>query len=248
MTKLRILSYNIHKGFSSQILKYTLESMRAEIRRIHPDIIFLQEVHGQYRGHKRRLINWPEISQFEFLAQDFWPHFSYGKNAVYPKGHHGNAILSRFPIVSWENVDISKNSFERKGLLHATIEIEKGAPLIHAVCVHLGLFEGSRQKQVDDLIRHINQFVSPSEKLVVAGDFNDWRKRADKQLADSLNLGEVFLKLNGAHAKTFPAFAPILRLDRVYCRGVVATKAKALADAPWPGLSDHIPLFVEIRV
>ncbi len=38
-------------------------------------------------------------SQFAFLADEIWPHFAYGKNAIYSAGHHGNAILSKHPIL-----------------------------------------------------------------------------------------------------------------------------------------------------
>jgi len=36
--------------------------------------------------------------QHEFLAHESWLHHAYGKNSVYDSGHHGNAILSRYPF------------------------------------------------------------------------------------------------------------------------------------------------------
>lgn len=33
--------------------------------------------------------------------------FAYGRNAVYTQSHHGNAILSPFPIVHFANHDLS---------------------------------------------------------------------------------------------------------------------------------------------
>src|SRR4051812_7468381 len=95
---LRVISYNIHKGFSSGNLKFILKKMREALRFVQPDLIFLQEVLGHHEVHSRRIKDWPDQSQFEFLAHELWPHFAYGRNAVYTNGHHGNAILSKYPF------------------------------------------------------------------------------------------------------------------------------------------------------
>ena len=68
------------------------------MRILQPDVIFLQEVLGHHEVHKKRVNSWPEQSQFEYLAHELWPHFAYGKNAVYTDGHHGNAILESIPL------------------------------------------------------------------------------------------------------------------------------------------------------
>ena len=44
---------------------------------------------------------------------------AYGMNAVYPHGHHGNAILSRWTIDQFTNHDVSDHALEKRGLLHA---------------------------------------------------------------------------------------------------------------------------------
>ena len=51
--------------------------------------------------------NWPDTTHYEFLADTMWSDFAYGRNAVYPQGHHGNAVLSRYPIEHYENRDVS---------------------------------------------------------------------------------------------------------------------------------------------
>jgi len=57
-----------------------------------------------------------------------WQDYAYGRNAVYDYGDHGNAILSRFPIRSSENEDVSFHRRESRGLLHCEIELP-GSPL-----------------------------------------------------------------------------------------------------------------------
>ena len=121
--QLRIATFNIHKGVTSFNARLVLHEQRDLIRHLQADIVFLQEVLGAHSTHKRRFKLWPTQSQHEFLADSIWHDFAYGKNAVYPAGHHGNALLSKFPIVKWENIDISAHSSEQRGLLHCELSI-----------------------------------------------------------------------------------------------------------------------------
>lgn len=240
---LRVLSYNIHKGFSMD-RRFVLRSIKEVIRATEADLVFLQEVVGENTLHSERLADWPVEPQLEFIADTLWPHFAYGKNAVYTEGHHGNAIMSRHPFVNFENIDISNNRFERRGLLHGVIEpLNTGGPEIHLICVHLDLFEGGRQRQIDRIIRRIDEHVPDSSPLIIAGDFNDWRESASPVLESTLGVREVFRALHGQHAKSFPAWFPFLPLDRVYARGFHATEARCFTEAPWSQLSDHGALF-----
>lgn len=235
----RILSYNIHKGFSLD-RKFVLQAIKKAIQTTHADLVFLQEVVGENRRHSRKLAEWPVDPQLEFLADSIWSHFAYGKNAVYSEGHHGNAILSRHPIVKWENIDISNNRFERRGLLHATIEsLVQGKPDLHAICVHLDLFERGRTLQLDRIVKRIHEHVPDECPLIIAGDFNDWREKASPILEEELNVKEIFLSLYGQHAKSFPSWFPFLPLDRIYMRGFKAIEANCFTESPWDSLSDH---------
>ena len=69
--------------------------------------MFLQEVLGEHGKHASRYEDWPATSQYEFLADSMWSDFAYGQNAVYPDGHHGNALLSKYPIKASRNLDVS---------------------------------------------------------------------------------------------------------------------------------------------
>lgn len=252
--KLKILSYNIHKGFSMYNRRFVLTRIRDALRDIHPDLVFLQEVLGEHQVYRHRVLDWPEESQFEYLADEIWPHYAYGKNAVYTSGHHGNAILSKYPITHWDNIDVSTSQMERRGILHAVLDIP--APLVgesgrkpvplHAICVHLGLLEADRARQIQRLVERIDSHVPHDEPLVICGDFNDWRLRATRPLRHQLEVSEAFYSLNGSHARTFPSWMPALRLDRVYFRGMHAKSAKCLSGKPWSELSDHTALLVEL--
>ncbi len=185
--------------------------------------------------------------QLEYLADSIWTHHAYGKNAIYSEGHHGNAILSHNQMLAWENIDISNNRFERRGLLHATIEpIAPGQKEVHVVCVHLDLFEKGRIQQLERIVKRIHEHVPDGSPLIIAGDFNDWRENASEILEAELGVSEVFRALHGKHARSFPAWFPFLPLDRIYIRDFKPIEARCFTAAPWDRLSDHGALLAEL--
>lgn len=145
LPRLQVLTVNTHKGFNPFNRRFILPELREAVRSVGADLVFLQEVLGSHSLHAARLPSWPPAPQYEYLADSMWPQFAYGRNAVYPEGHHGNAVLSKHPILAHRNLDVSVAGNEERGLLHAVIDI--GRPL-HAVCVHLGLREAQRQRQL----------------------------------------------------------------------------------------------------
>ncbi|MNE69867.1 hypothetical protein D3C80_1656180 [compost metagenome] len=86
------------------------------------------------------------------------------------------------------------------------------------------------------------------EPVVVAGDFNDWRQRANRPLKAHAGLDEIFTRAHGRPARTFPVSFPVLRLDRIYVKNAHASSPTALALRTWRHLSDHAPLSAEIHL
>jgi endonuclease/exonuclease/phosphatase family metal-dependent hydrolase len=244
---LKILTVNAHKGFTFFNRRFILPELRDAVRAVAPDLVFLQEVLGAHEGHAARFDGWPATSQYEFLADSIWKDFAYGRNAVYPHGHHGNAVLSKFPIVHYENLDVSVGNHEKRGMLHCVIQPPGCTFKLHAICVHLGLQEGHRQQQLDLLCGRVDD-ITAGEPVVIAGDFNDWRLRAHGKLSRCAGMNEVFVATQGVAARTFPARWPFLRLDRIYVRNTRRFRPLALATRPWTHLSDHAPLAAEVEL
>ena len=243
---LHIATYNIHKGFSSFNQRLIVHELRDHLRALNIDIVFLQEVIGHHTEHATRYKNWPGLSQYEFLADSVWSDFAYGKNAIYDAGHHGNAVLSRYPIVAWENEDISAHRFEKRGMLHCEICIPGWQENLHCICVHLGLFKHGQRLQLKALSRHIEQMVPHQAPLVIAGDFNDWREIASHILAEQLDLTEVFELTKGRAARSYPSSLPLLRLDRIYVRGFQVSNVHIHHGNPWSRISDHAALSTNV--
>lgn len=229
---IKVLSFNVHKGIGWHPFRLTFQKIDEEIRKLSPDIIFFQEILGKH---------------VENIVLDVWPHFHYGKNVVYSKGHFGNAIFSKFPIIYSENFDLSTYRLERRGLLHSVVMLPNQVHL-HLLCVHLGLFKQSRIKQYEKIISYIKSTIGHDEPIILGGDFNDWGGHATLPLKNNLNLEEAFLSLYGKYAKTFPAWAPLLKLDRIYSRGAQVLHAEKLIAKPWNGLSDHLALTATLDI
>lgn len=243
--KVRLLTLNIHKGFGAFNRRFVLGELREAIRAFGADVVCLQEVLGEHSGHQARHASWPAQPQYEFLADSIWQQHAYGRNAVYTEGHHGNAVLSKFPIAHHRNHDISITGPEQRGLLHCALQAAPGID-IHVICVHLSLMESHRQQQLERLCALIRAEVPDHAPLIVAGDFNDWRCRAHEILKHGAGLSEVHVEAHGRAARSFPARFPLLRLDRIYARNVASLKPLPFLRRPWSHLSDHVPLSAEV--
>ena len=53
---------------------------------------------------------------------------------------------------------------------------------------------------------------------------------------------EAIREMRGSYAKTFPSHFPMLRMDRIYYRGIELEHAECHRRSPWNELSDHLPV------
>jgi len=262
--KLRIATYNIHKGVTSLTGRPRIHALKQALTKLDADLLFLQEVQGRHdRNAVRHASHWPQLGQHEYLA-DASHHVAYGMNAVYDHGHHGNALLSRFAIASMLNHDVSDHDYESRGILHCVIDI--GSVAVHCYVVHLGLFAGGRRRQTAALIEAVLASAGMQAPVIIAGDFNDWGNQLGEGLCSRLGVSEVFehqtavgglltylRRLSGMRplaqpARTFPAAMPMLRLDRIYLRGFIVESAQVLRGSLWASLSDHAPIISTLRL
>ncbi len=228
---LKVLSYNVHQGLSALRRVDITQGIASLLKTSGADIVCLQEVWQRHGVSEQQL---------EQLCDNNWDFQIYERNAVFPEGAQGNAILSRFPIMRYRNVDISLLPFERRGFLHA--ELKMNNMILHVICVHLGLVRYERHHQLKEMSLYVEKNIKRTAPLIVAGDFNDWRKRDVKPYAQTMRLQEAMVVSTGSYARTYPAYLPLLPLDRIYFRNLRLELAHPKIHNFHLGLSDHIPL------
>jgi len=261
--KLRVATYNIHKGVDSLGLRSRINDIRLALHAIDADIVFLQEVQDRNERMARRSAEHPRSTQLDFLATSGYEFRAYGMNAIYPHGHHGNAILARHAISDFTNHDISDHLLEKRGMLHAQMRFGPDPrDAMHLICVHFGLIKRSRLRQASFVADFVEQEIPPQAPLIIAGDFNDWQRRVDTELRRRLGVFDVAHDAPPSRwlervmtwrpplqvAATFPSRAPWLTLDRIYVRGFRVLSMHVPRGRAWAQRSDHAPLIAELEV
>lgn len=212
MSLIRVVSYNIHKGRSALGHRESLNDLRLGLYGLRPDLVFLQEVQG--RNEQQFTLD----AQHESLAAALRLNVAYGCNAIRDRTDHGNALLSRYDILDHENQDISDHRLEQRGLLHARVLIE--GRHVHCFVVHLGLFAGSRTRQIMALTQRIAQQVPENDPILIAGDFNDWNDRLAPLFVQQLGVVEVFGNAPRSHGGELPRFRDSVRRFSNILRGL----------------------------
>ncbi len=242
--QLRILSWNVHKCTGGIDRRYDPQRTAALAASAEPDLLLLQEVAENgawYRGER----------QVDVLGDLLgMPHRAYFVNVRFGprRGHYGNAVLSRHPIVHAANIDLTQPGKKARSVLHAELRLPLGdshTRTLHAFNLHLGLGERERRRQlVQFLAAHPFSHMRRSTPVVVAGDFNDVYG----------TIGKTLLEPNGfvgprEPLRTFPAYAPLRALDGVYVRGdIEVEELKRVVNAPAKTASDHLALLARVRV
>ncbi|MBT9506078.1 endonuclease/exonuclease/phosphatase family protein [Rhodoferax sp.] len=242
MNIVRVATYNIHKGVQGVGPRRRLEihNLGHAVEQLDADIVCLQEVRKMHRKEEEYFTRWPDMPQADFLAPEGYEAV-YRTNAFTRHGEHGNALLSRWPVVTHQHEDISDHRFEQRGLLHVEVMVH-GCP-VHVLVVHLGLIRASRARQVAQLQRFIEREVPSGAPLLVAGDFNDWGTLVHKAFRSS-----HLSTFEGERQPTFPARMPIVQLDYVYARGLLPLGVHVPRGRIWWRMSDHLPLIAEFSL
>jgi endonuclease/exonuclease/phosphatase family metal-dependent hydrolase len=242
MSILRVATYNIHKGVQGLGPGRRLEihNLGHAVEQFDADIVCLQEVRQSHRKLKDYFTRWPELDQAGYLSPEGYEAV-YRTNAVTKHGEHGNALLSRWPVLDIRHSDVSDHRFEQRGLLHAQLLID--GQDVHVVVVHLGLIHASRERQIQRLGQFIASELPATAPLIVAGDFNDWGAKLLKPMA-ALDL-QTF---DGLRLPTFPSRLPLLHLDRIFVRGLRPVSAHVPHGRAWSRMSDHLPLIAEFEL
>jgi endonuclease/exonuclease/phosphatase family metal-dependent hydrolase len=227
---MRIVTYNIHKarGIDGRT---SVKRIAKVLGDLNADIIALQEVFAVCDSFE---------GQVETLASELDLQPAFGCTRHHRGRPYGNAILSRWPIVESQDVDISWNRREKRGCIRADLKTPRGT--LHVFNIHMGTSFFERRHQVRNLLSSKKLDENLSGPRVLVGDFNEWIKglttRMLSEKFESLNL-----ELHIRKRRSYPGLLPLLHLDHIYFeRPLHIEKAELIRTRLSKIASDHLPL------
>lgn len=133
---MRIVTYNIHKGrgMDGRISIKRIVDVLAEL---DADIVALQEVFSVSDSHQ---------GQVETIAEKLDMYPAFGCTRHHQGRPYGNAILTRWPILLWRDLNISWGPREKRGCIRADVKTPRG--ILHVYNIHMGTRYFERRHQV----------------------------------------------------------------------------------------------------
>lgn len=225
--QLRVVTYNIHQGFDLYG-RHDLEGIAQTLEHSQAQIVALQEVP---RGW---VVN-GSVDALSWLARRLRMHAAWGPAA---DPNWGNAILSRHPIVDFDNRPMPNNDdllFDRAYMV-ATIDL--GDRQVQVVATHLHHIERDshhRLPQVQALLEEIDW----SRPTILLGDLNAQPHHREIRLLTSAGLSTA-----QPPVASYPADRPRRQIDYV-----MTTPHFTIIDihAPPTTASDHLPLVATLE-
>ena len=156
VVKLKIGSYNIKNG---ALVDHDFEILANDILDNDLDIVGFQEVDQNSERNKFQ-------DTMDLLGEETGYHYYFAPAIPYSTGYYGNGLLSKYPIVSCETINITvfDPNEEARCLLHAKIDV--GGTILDFFVTHLN------SSTAEKALKEINEHTSESEMFVLAGDYN----------------------------------------------------------------------------
>lgn len=243
--KYRVITFNMCHGDNNNGIIDVLNQSNV-IKEYDADLIMLQEVDicTSRSGYNNQLYEFKKNIGFEFSC--------FGSNIPYKEGWYGNAILSRYPIVSTENYlsNGTEYSKEPKGMLHAEININ--GKYINVFNTHLPVYDKERIILTESIINMMKR-NSISGDMILGGDLNlgviplgNHRYNVEKKdsYVEYENIKKIFNCPN-FDVDTWPTGKPVADIDKILYSGEIQlTEIKRLNVE----ISDHYPVFAEFNI
>lgn len=231
--------YNIHAGKDAAGAD-NLERVAELIRKEGADVVLLQEVD---RGTERS----GRVDQLARLMSLTKFHGAFGKSLDYQGGDYGIAILSRWPVVASETIPLpvvppqtrAGGSIEPRVALVADIAAPGGTVRIFNTHLDASREETYRLQELD----HLLAAIGTKRPLLAGGDFNAEPGSRVHERAVAAGLRDAWLECGSGDGLTFPAHAPVKRIDDLFLRdGARCSEARVIATEA----SDHRPVVIRV--
>jgi endonuclease/exonuclease/phosphatase family metal-dependent hydrolase len=231
---LTVGSYNIH-GCVGVDTRYDVERVARVIRELKCDTVGLQEVDSRpdSRPDSRQRLQAGSL-QLDRLARATGMQPISGTTPLSQASLHGNALLTKREFGVIRRYDLTVAGREPRGALD--VELYAAGQMVRVIVTHLGLRPAERRVQVKHLLT-VLRGIPADRPVVVLGDINEW-----------LPVGRPLRWLHNLLGKppsqrSFPVWAPIFALDRVWSRPAGALLALEVhRSAAARTASDHFPV------
>jgi len=225
---LRVATWNIHGAIGAD-RRYAPERIVDVLAEIGADIVALQEV-ASAQAHENFLRDLERATGF---------HMAAGLLRQRRGDDFGNALLSRFPILSLEHLDLTVDDYEPRGAIDVCVDVDLARPL-RVIATHLGLRPGERREQVRRIIAAVER-DSPHPTLLM-GDLNEWWL-----WGRPLRWLHAHFREAPPAPPTFPSRRPVFALDRIWVAptGCVQTLTRHSTTLSRVA-SDHLPLVADV--
>jgi endonuclease/exonuclease/phosphatase family metal-dependent hydrolase len=231
---LTVVSYNIQYGED-------LEVAAADLRR-HPrlreaDVYLLQEM---------------DPAGTDSLARALGCNYVYYRASVSP--HHdrafGNAVLSRWPIVSHRLLVLPHDApLTGQQRIAVAVDLDLGGRRVRVVSVQLSTMVASLADRLDQAAAIADSLATGDRPVIIGGDFNTistYEETRLRQVLRERGLREARLPAGTTMERRLLGLVPVrLRLDRVFYTGLEPTATGIAAEAQ---ASDHVPIWARLAV
>ena len=227
---LTVATWNIHGAVGTDG-RYAPGRIVAVLNEIDADIVALQEV-ASVQAHENFLAD---------LERETGFHLAAGLLRQRRGSDFGNAVLSRYPVRSVEQLDLAVDNYEPRGALDVCVDVGLAIPL-RVMATHLGLRPGERREQVRRILAAVER-DSPHPTLLM-GDLNEWYLWGRPLRWLHSHFREI-----PAAPPTFPARRPMFALDRIWVSPTGSVRRLGCHSTPLSRVaSDHLPLIADIVV
>ena len=240
-----MLVYNIHAGKDAGGVA-RIPELANFVGQTGADIVLLQEVDV---GTRRS----GGVDQIAELARRTGFTSAFGRTIDYDGGRFGNAVLSRWPILEARMIPLNgaapagadSSRHEPRGALRIVVAAPQGR--ITVVDTHLDASGGDtwREQEADSLEKLVAHARDAGEVVIAGGDFNSTPESAAHETLRNAGLRDAWPVCGSGDAATFPASAPVKRIDFLFLTGATSCTSARVPDTP---LSDHRPLLVDVAL
>jgi endonuclease/exonuclease/phosphatase family metal-dependent hydrolase len=233
---IRVLQFNIRAGVDPDG-DVDLSQVAAEIRTLRPDLVSLNEV-DSYTLRTR-------LDEPAYLAAATGLHVVYGPNLIYDGGRFGNAILSRYPVVTSRNLRLPVAfGQEPRSLLSAVVLVD--GRRIEFASTHLSDGGEAAQSRVLQALAVARAVRSTGLPVILAGDLNTVPTDAPVQILRG-ELLDAQEEAGTGSGDTIPEARPRSRFDYILHDDDLAAvpgSARVLLSRS----SDHRRVFAELAL